>query len=163
MSTFNNGGGTLKSTNKPAAFLEIAHLVNEVERAASTVDVALDNVTINYDTGARTAVISATLPVAGSISSSGQIVITSSNYLSGSIFNPGIGGDVKGANYPGAFLEVAQLLSASEKAITPTPPNNITIAFDLEELTATITATLPIVPTLDGSGKPVFTATDYLG
>jgi hypothetical protein len=162
MSTFNNGGGTLKSSTKPAAFLEIAHLINEAERAASTVDVTLDNVTINYDTGARTTTIDATLRVGSTINSSGQIVISASNYLGGSIFNPGTGGEIKASSFPAAFLEMAQSLAASEQAVTPTAPNNITIAIDLEALTATVTATLPVVPTLDSAGKPVFTATDYL-
>ncbi|MCC5619248.1 hypothetical protein LC605_30090 [Nostoc sp. CHAB 5836] len=162
MSTFNNGGGTLKSSTKPAAFLEIAHLINEAERAASTVDVTLDNVTINYDTGARTATIDATLPVGSTINSSGQIVISASNYLGGSVFNPGTGGEIKASSFPSAFLEMAQFLAASEQAVTPAPPNNITIAIDLEALTTTISATLPVVPTLDSAGKPVFTATDYL-
>jgi hypothetical protein len=162
MSTFNNGGGTIKSTNKPSAFLEIAHLINEAERTASTVDVTLDNVTITYDTGARTAAINATLPVGSTINSSGQIVISASNYLGGATFNPGTGGEIKASSFPAAFLEMAQFLASSEQVVTPTAPNNITIAIDLEALTATVAATLPVVPTVDSAGKPVFTATDYL-
>ena len=162
MSTFNNGGGTLKSTNKPAAFLELAHLINEAERSASTVDLTLDNVTVNYDTGARTVAIAATLPVGGSINANGQIVVSATNYLGGVSFNPGTSGELKAANYPAAFLELAQVVAASEAAVAPTPPNNITISIDLEGLTATVAATLPVVPALDSAGKPVFTATDYL-
>lgn len=162
MSTFNNGGGSLKSTNKPAAFLEIAHLTNEAERAASTVDVTLDNVTVTYDTGARTTSVAATLPVGSAINSSGQIVVSATNYLGGSAFNPGTSGELKATTYPAAFLELAQLLATAEQAISPTPVNNVTISVDLEALTATVTATLPVVPTLDSAGKPVFTATDYI-
>ncbi|MFK0733475.1 MAG: hypothetical protein ACIWVG_20365 [Gloeotrichia echinulata HAB0833] len=159
MSTFNNGGGTLKSINKPAAFLEIAHLINEAERAASTVDVTLDNVTVTYDTGARTASISATLPVGGNINSGGQIVISATNYLGSSAFNPGTSGELKAANYPAAFLELAQLLASAESLTTT---NNISISIDLEGLTATVSATLPVVPTIDASGRPLFTASDYI-
>ena len=135
---------------------------NEAERIASTVDLTLDNVTIAYDTGARTAAITATLPVGSTINSSGQIVISANNYLGGSTFNPGTGGEIKASNFPSAFLETAQFLAASEQAVTPTAPNNIAITVDLEGLTATVTATLPVVPSLDSAGKPVFTATDYL-
>lgn len=162
MSTFNNGGGTLKSTTKPAGFLEIAHLINEAERTASTVDLTLDNVTITYDTGARTATVDATLPIGSTVNSSGQIVISAANYLGASAFNPGTAGEIKGSTFPAAFLEAAQLLASSEQSVTPTPPNNISISFDLEALTATVTATLPVLPSLDSAGKPVFTATDYL-
>lgn len=162
MSTFNNGGGTLKSTNKPAAFLEIAHLINETERSASTVDVTLDNVTVAYDTGARTSSISATLPIGASVNSSGQIVVSATNYLGGTAFNPGASGELKAISYPAAFLELAQIVAAAEQAITPTAVNNVTIAIDLEGLSATVTATLPVVPSLDSAGKPVFTATDYI-
>lgn len=162
MSTFNNGGGTLKSTNKPAAFLELAHILNEAERAASTADVTFNNLNVAYDAEARTATITASLPVGSAINSSGQIVITATNYLGTAPFNVGTGGELKGSHSPAAFLEMAQLLASAEQAVTPTPPNNITIAVDLEGLLATVTATLPIVPSLDSAGKPVMTATDYL-
>ena len=162
MSTFNNGGGTLKSITKPAALLEIAHLTNEAERSASTVDVTLDNVTINDDTGARTVTIAATLPVGSTTNASGQIVVSATNYLGGSPFNPGTGGEIKASSFPASLLEMAQFLAVSEQAVTPVAPNNITISIDLEGLTASISATLPVVPSLDGAGKPVFTATDYL-
>lgn len=73
------------------------------------------------------------------------------------------GTDIKSVNMPSGLLELAHMLQAYELSIPEeTRPNNITIAYDAEELTATITATLPIVFTLDTNGKPVATATDYI-
>lgn len=58
-----------------------------------------------------------------------------------------------------ALLEVAQLVSASEAALT-TPVNNLQIAFDLETSTATINADLPVA--IDSnSGGVTINATDY--
>lgn len=44
---------------------------------------------------------------------------------------------------PAALLEVATILSNTEKALT-TPQNNVQVAYDFESLIATVTASLPI-------------------
>lgn len=63
---------------------------------------------------------------------------------------------------PGQLLMVAQGIQALELAIDPaTRPNNVTITPDLENGTATITATIPISPTVSANGI-TFTAVDYL-
>lgn len=162
MSAFANGGGTLKSTNKPAALFELATLLNDVERAASTTDDPIENITMAVDLEARVANISAALPITPSVDGAGNSIITAVNYLPGSVFNIGAAGDLKKANYPGAFLELALTVAAAEAAVAPTPENNVTIAFDLEDRSATVTISLPIVPTIDGTGKMTVSATDYL-
>ena len=71
--------------------------------------------------------------------------------------------DLESTNQPAALLELAFQLQASELTIPEdTRPNNLTIAIDGEESTATVTATLPVTFALDASGKPVVTATDYI-
>lgn len=75
--------------------------------------------------------------------------------------NPGT--DVKSINMPAALLEISHYLQAKELSIPEeTRPNNISITYDAENNTATVTMTLPIAFTLDSSGKPVATATDYI-
>lgn len=77
--------------------------------------------------------------------------------------SPLVSGAIKSTNKPAALLELAHLLQADEVAVPEaTRPNNLTIAYDAEAGTATITATLPITFALDTNGKPVATATDYI-
>jgi hypothetical protein len=71
--------------------------------------------------------------------------------------------DIQSATKPAGLLELAHLLQADELAISAdNRPDNINITYDAEAATATISATLPIVFTLDANGKPTATATDYL-
>ncbi|AFY54391.1 hypothetical protein Riv7116_1850 [Rivularia sp. PCC 7116] len=71
--------------------------------------------------------------------------------------------DLNSDNQPAALLELAFQLQASELTVPEeTRPNNLTIAIDGEEGTATVTATLPVEFSLDASGKPIVTATDYI-
>ena len=71
--------------------------------------------------------------------------------------------DLESTNQPAALLELAFQLQASELTVPEdTRPNNLTVAIDGEESTATITATLPVTFALDAAGKPVITATDYI-
>lgn len=75
--------------------------------------------------------------------------------------NPGT--DIKSTNMPAALLELSHLLQDKELVVPEeTRPNNVTIAYDAEDLSATITLTLPITFALDSNGKPVATATDYI-
>jgi hypothetical protein len=73
------------------------------------------------------------------------------------------GTNIKSTNKPAGLLELAHLLQADELAVpADTRPNNVTISYDAEAATATVTATLPITFSLDANGKPVATATDYI-
>lgn len=162
MSTFNGGGGALKSTTKPAGLLELAHALNAAERAASTTDAPLNNITIGLDLEVLTAAIACTLPIGAALNTTGNVIITGTNYLGASTFNFGSGGDLRSSHLPAAFLEMAQTVAAAEAALTTSPANNVTISFDLEAGTATIAASLPISSTTDATGKVLITATDYL-
>jgi len=164
MSVFNNGGGTLKATTKPGALLEVAHSLSNAEKAASTPDNPVNNITITLDLEANTAALAATLPVAATLNAAGEVVIAAGDYLSGAApFNGGTGGDLKAVNMPAAFLETAQVVAGSEQAVAVNTPNNVTISMDLEAQIATITAGLPITTTIDATtGKVIVTPTDYL-
>lgn len=71
--------------------------------------------------------------------------------------------DLNSGNQPAALLELAFQLQATELTVPEeTRPNNLTISVDAEEGIATVTASLPVTFSLDASGKPVLTATDYI-
>lgn len=162
MSTFNNGGGSLKATTKPGALLEVAHQLSNAEKTASTADNPVNNLTITFDLEANIAALAATLPIAATLNSVGNLVIAASDYLGGAAsFNAGAG-DLRATTMPSAFLEVAQIVAGSEQAIVSNTPNNVTIAMDLEGGTATVTAGLPITTVTDATGKVIVTAADYL-
>lgn len=162
MSTFNNGSGQIQSTNLPAALLELAEVLSLQEALLSTIDAPLTNITVTLDLEANSAGITASLPIAATINTSGNIVLAATNYIASSTYVVGSGGDIRATSVPGAFLEIAQLVSAAELAVAVNPPNNVTIAFDLEGQLATVTAALPISAAIDASGKILTTATDYL-
>lgn len=69
----------------------------------------------------------------------------------------------------GQFFEIAQALQNAElaynesNALTPnfTPVNNISVVYDTEAMTATVTATLPIVITQTAAGATI-KAEDYM-
>ncbi|WP_045055118.1 hypothetical protein, partial [Aliterella atlantica] len=162
MSTFAPGSNNaLSSTNIPGAFLEMAYLLNQAEKSISTVDNPVNNVTITFDLEASTAAVAATLPVIASSAANGTITIAAEDYIDSPI-TFGSGSTLKSPTYPGAFIEVAQLLSVSEASITTNPVNNITVSFDLEARTATIAASIPVTPTRSNQGGVEVVATDYL-
>ncbi|AFY72961.1 hypothetical protein Syn7502_00829 [Synechococcus sp. PCC 7502] len=73
-------GGTLKSTNTIAAFLETAQLLASAEKAVTPVENQPNNIQITYDLEASQATISANLPFS-STSVSGDITIEALDYL----------------------------------------------------------------------------------
>lgn len=162
MSTFNNNLGPLSSNTKPKAFLEIALVLAALEARASTTENPLNSINVTFDAEARTSSIAATVPISASLNPAGQVVIQAENYLGADYPFSGNGGDLKATSYPGAFLEMAQIVAAAEKAVTVNQPNNVTISFDLEGGIATVTAALPISININANGEPVVVATDYL-
>lgn len=163
MSNFNNSGTGLRSTNIPAAFLELAVFLSETERTASTAENPLNNITITFDAEARSAAIAATLPIKAILSESGQIVVSAINYLGATyVFNGNANSDIRATHPPAAFLEMAQIVAGAEQKVTVNQPNNITISMDLEAGTATITAALGFIVTINATGQPIITVVDYL-
>ncbi len=73
------------------------------------------------------------------------------------------GDDLKSTHKAAAALETAISLQSSELAVPEeTRPNNVTITFDTEAATATVTMTLPIGFTTDAAGRVVVEAIDYI-
>lgn len=162
MSTFNNGGGSLKSITKPAAMLEIANLLANAEAAASTTDNPLNSIAVTFDLEAKLAQITASLPINIAIGNAGNFFGVALNYIGVSAAYVPATGDLKSIDLPAAFLEMAITLSLAEKAIVTDPPNNVIVALDLENLQASVTASLPITMSVNASGEIVAHAVDYL-
>ena len=78
--SFNNGGGDLESTNKVAAFLELAYLLHDAEKA-STAEEPPDNIQISLDFETLTANIQATLPITYLIDQNGLLSIRAEVYV----------------------------------------------------------------------------------
>ena len=169
MSLFDRGtAGTLKSTQLPAAFFEVARALDAAENARNGANPGLLprrnlSTTVSFDAG--TIAIAATIPVTVSIQTNGSIDITATDYLSGSYSSfIGGGGDLKSDTLPEALLEISSLLAAEEKTVTPADaqPNNVQIQFDLETGSATITANLPFTTSAASTGDVTIHAIDYL-
>lgn len=169
MSTFNPGSsGTLKSSQIPAAFFEVCRALDAAENLRNGSNPGLPprrnlSTTVSFDTG--TIAVAATIPVTVSIQTDGSIDVKASDYLglAYSAFNGG-GGDLKSDTLPEAFLEMASMVAAAEKAITPADaqPNNVQIQFDLETGSATISANMPFTTAAATNGDVTIHAIDYL-
>lgn len=78
----------------------------------------------------------------------------------------------KSATLPAQLYEVAAAVQAAELAANANPINtanplfealnNVTIDTDFEAGTVSVTATLPMVPSISGSGAITLTVSDYI-
>jgi hypothetical protein len=169
MSTFDPGtDGTLKATQLPAAFFEIARALDAAEQDRNGANPGLTprrNIatTVSFDTG--TISVAATLPIIPTPQTDGSIKIAVQDYLGStySEFDNG-GGDLGSDSIMEAFLEIASLLAAAEKAVTPTDsqPNNVQVNFDLEAGNSTISANIPFTSVAASNGDVTIKAIDYL-
>lgn len=169
MSTFNPGNaGTLNATQLPAALFEICRSLDAAENTRNGANPGLAprrniSTTVSFDTG--TIAVAATIPVTPSIGAGGVIEITATDYLGApySTFVNG-GGDMASDTLPEALLEIANLLAAAEKAVTPAEnqPNNVQVDFSLETGSATISANIPFTTASAENGDVTVHAIDYL-
>jgi hypothetical protein len=168
MSAYVSTGSSLSSDTKAGAFVEAVRLLNDAEatrNAANPGVTAKNNVTQIADFDGRTLNTTVSLPIVQTFDSNGKVVIAAQDYLGStySAFTVGTG-DAKSTTKMGAVLEIAQILAAAEKAITPETdqPNNIQITYDFEALTANISATTPFTPSVGTNGEITITALDYV-
>lgn len=169
MSIFDPGtSGTLKSSQLPQALFEVARALDAAENLRNGANPGLPprrnlSTTVSFDTG--TIAIAATLPISAGVQSGGSIGVSVSDYLGStySTFNNGAG-DLTSDTLPEALLEIASVLAAAEKAVTPAEnqPNNVQIIIDLETSSATISANLPFTTAAGTTGNVVVIAIDYL-
>ncbi|MBW4421542.1 MAG: hypothetical protein KME13_20345 [Myxacorys californica WJT36-NPBG1] len=167
MSTITTTGSSLKADNKPGAVLEAALLLDAAEKARNGANPGItpkNNISITFSSDDGTANIAATLPVEVSVGSDGSIAYAPKDYLGGSYATFTAGGDVTATNCMAALVQVAQLLSAAEKAVQPVEDqsNFIQIESSSEAGTITIAAAMPITQTINADGNIVTSALDYL-
>jgi hypothetical protein len=167
MSVISTTGSSLKSTNQPSAFLEACLLLDGAEKlrnGANTGVAPKNNISVTFSSDEGVAQITATLPASISTTALGAIQYLPKDYLSGTyaVFTPG--GDVTAVNMMEAVSQVASILAASEKAVTPIEdqPNFVQVESSSENGTITITATLPITVATSLNGAVSITAIDYL-
>ncbi len=168
MSLILTTGSSLKSDTKPAALIEAALLLDGAEKARNGANPGItpkNNVSLVFSSDEGTANITATLPVDVSVGTDGGVKYLPKDYLGGTYAAFTAGGDVTATSAMAAFLQVAQILSAAEKAIQPTEdqPNFIQVDSSSETGTVTITAAIPYSSAIDATtGSLTITALDYL-
>lgn len=168
MSTIVTTGSSLAADTLPGAVLEAALLLDNAEKTRNGANpgVAAKNAisaTVAVDEG--TFNITASIPATMATTTAGAITYTPSDYLGSTYTSFTAGGAVTATNRVAAFVQVCQLLSAAEKAVTPIEdqPNNIQVESSSENGTITVTAALPVTFAIDAtSGAVTITAIDYL-
>lgn len=169
MTAYISTGSTLVSDSLAPAFVEAARLLNQAEKSRNTANTSQapkNNVTMSASFEDDSFDINIALPIADYIDAvSGRIEIAPTDYLGStySAFTVGTG-EAKSANLMGAILEIAQKLSAAEKAVQPESdqPTNITVDISLETRLATIVARIPFTPTIGVNGEVTLSALNYV-
>lgn len=167
MSVIITTGSTLKADTIPAALVEAALLVDAAEKARNGANPGItpkNNISLTFSSDDGTANIAATLPADISVGADGGVRYLPKDYLGGSYAVFTAGGAVTATSVMAAFVQVAQILSAAEKAIQPAEdqPNFVQVESSSETGTITVTAAVPFTSTIDAAGALIITALDYL-
>lgn len=168
MTAYVSTGSSLSSVTLAAAFVEAARILNDSESARNSANPGVapkNNVNMTADFDGRTLNTTLALPIVQTFDVSGKVVIEAQDYLGStySAFTVGTGA-AKSTTKMGAALEIAQMLAAAEKLVTPETdqPNNIQITYDFEAKLANISATTPFTPSIGANGEVTLTALDYV-
>lgn len=167
MSAIVTTGSSLKADTIPGALVEAALLVDAAEKARNGANPGItpkNNVSLTFSSDDGTANIAATIPADITVGSDGSVKYLAKDYLGGTYAAFTAGGAVTATSVMAAFVQVAQILSAAEKAIQPAEdqPNFIQVDSSSEAGTITVTAALPFTSTIDASGNLTIIALDYL-
>jgi hypothetical protein len=167
MSSIVTTGSSLKSSTIPAALLEAALFLDAGEKARNGANPGLApknsiSITISSDDG--TVNISASLPCDVTVGAGGTLVYNAKDYLGGTFAAFTAGGDVTATSRMDAVVQIAQLLSNAEKAVTPVEdqPNFVQVESSSETGTITVTATLPFNAIILPAGTLEVVTLDYL-
>jgi hypothetical protein len=167
MSAINTTGSSLKSTTLPAALLEACLFLDSAEKTRNGANPGLSpknaiSIVISSDDG--TVNVSGALPADVTVGPLGSLIYNAKDYLGGTYaaFTPG--GDLTATSRMDAVVQIAQMLSSAEKAITPTEdqPNFVQVDSSSESGLITITATLPYNAVILTLGTIEIATLDYL-
>lgn len=154
MAAFNNGSGDLGASTLEAAFVECALqcIIEDSQLATPT-----GNITDDIAPNGGSITINATIPITQTLSN-GQILLAATDYLS-QPFNPGTGGTLVSTTWPAALLEITSRIQSLEAA---QDLNVVNLTLDTDANTATITATMNTVRTLNANGSQNIATSTYL-
>lgn len=157
-------GGTIKSVTVEGQLQELCLYLQIAENSAISNPNQINNFSITHspDTGSFTAAY--TLPVQQSISASGQVIYSASDYLERLAFIAGNNGTFKSASAAGYFMEVvihAQNLER-QSVKNPTNRNGITGTFNSDSTVFSGSIDLPISISIESDGSIKYTASEYL-
>jgi hypothetical protein len=160
-------GSSLKSSTIPAAFLEACLFLDNAEKTRNGANPGVtpkNNLSVTFSSDEGTATVAATLPVTVTVTATGGIDYEAKDYLGGTYAAFTAGGAVTAISRMAAVVQLAQLLSAAEKAVQPVEdqPNYIQVDSSSESGTITVTATLPVTQAIDATGGISIAAIDYL-
>jgi hypothetical protein len=158
------GGSSFKSLTAEGLLLEVITYLQNQELNISTNSLNKDFVKLSYSLDSMNATGSFSIPAIQSIDSSGQIIVSGSNYLENIIFTPGDGGTFKSSTLSQYFLEIVTYLQIKESnpSTNPQSTNNIFSSYDADDKIFSGSITLPLTISFDDSGHPVITAKEYL-
>jgi hypothetical protein len=167
MSSIITTGSSLNSDTLPAAFLEAALFLDAGEKLRNGANPGITPksfVTASFSADEGVVTIAASLPVDVTVSADGAVSYTAKDYLGGTYAAFTAGGAVTATTRMAALVQVAQLLSAAEKAVQPVEdqPNFLQLESSSESGTISINAALPVSSSIDANGNVLFTAIDYL-
>ncbi|MGL5924057.1 hypothetical protein [Chroococcidiopsis sp.] len=159
MANFTPGTGTIQASTLEGAALVACQLLQDLEESEATNP---NNIAVNYFTGDKVVQVQWVTPITTSLAADGKLLVSGNDYVT-SIFSPG--GDVKSTALVSATLELFQRLQALEKAnVDPEDPeakNKVQIQYDIDALTGTISAELPIAFAVT-NGAVTISAVPYL-
>lgn len=159
MANFIPGTGTIQASTLEGAALVAAQLLQDLEEAQTN---APNNIAVNYFTGDKTVQVQWTTPIVTSLAADGKLQIAADPYVTSTF---AAGGDVKSTALVSATLEIFQRLQALEKTeedpLDPAANNKVQISYDIDALTGTVNAELPIAFAVTNSAVTI-TAVDYL-
>jgi hypothetical protein len=167
MSAIVTTGSSLKSSTQPAALLEACLYLDGAEKARNGANPGIapkNNMSITISSDDGVAQITATLPVDVTVLADGGVKYGAKDYLGGAYAAFTAGGAVTSDTRMEAVVQVASILSATEKLVQPVEdqPNNVQVESSSENGTITITATLPITTSISATGEVQIVAIDYL-
>jgi hypothetical protein len=166
MSAINSTGSSLKADFKAPAFLEACLLLDNAEKARNAANPGIapkNNVSVTFASEEGIATVTVELPASPTATAAG-LMYAPTDYLGGTYSAFTAGGDVTATTIQGAVAQVANILSAAEKAVQPVEdqPNNVQIESSSETGVITITATIPVTQSIDTDGNIKFVALDYV-
>ena len=157
-------GSTFKSTSAEELLLEVITYLQNQELNISTNSLNKDLIKLSYSLDTMIATSSFSIPAIQSIDSSGQIIVSGSDYLQNITFTPGNSGTFKSLTLSQYFLEIVTFLQIKESnpSVNPQSENNIFSSYDADDKIFSGTISLPLIVSFDDFGHPVITAKEYL-